>query len=664
MASLTEATVLNIWNIHVERLKTMKIAELEKKIDLFSLIEEQHNIKRFGKYHVVNPCPIPLCGKRDHFVVYKDTNSYCSFSNCCQGGGVYKYLQEVEGLSEEHAYERLNSLAGEAISKSDDNFIPEKYASTSYSEIVKVKSYTNWITDLFQKQTHDDKLYFYNRGIPIDLINKYKLCISHEIDGRRAVLPIWSENEVVYYTARALDGQKIKYKNAKGSVALFSVNYLKEKQNSPIFITEGIFDALTLEYRGYKAIALGGVEHASKLSDAINKNREIDNIFITAFDNDKAGREAAAKLPYKRLEIPASYKDLNEWHLADLKFINEDSKVSSFDESVKKQLKTVKQPDSVYDYLDTVFDKDIEEFLTDIDKKTGFTNLDKEMQGLYPGLYVIGGIPSIGKTTLVHQLGDQLAEQGEHVIYFSLEQSRFELVSKSLARTTAQLDINSAMSNIQIRTGNQSEALKEARKTYRKIASKVNVVAGNFNTDVNSIKAYVEHYIKVNNVRPTIIIDYLQIMPGTNDKLNDKQRIDMNVKEIKRMSRDFNITILVISSLNRGNYLAPIDFESFKESGGIEYTADVVWGVQLEAINDELFEKKDKIKEKRAKLLEAKAAEPRKIELICLKNRNGKPSFTCSFNYWPSYDFFEPNLTRRTNTNSYCSTSGFEIKRI
>ena len=26
--------------------------------------------------------------------------------------------------------------------------------------------------------------------------------------------------------------------------------------------------------------------------------------------------------------------------------------------------------------------------------------------------------------------------------------------------------------------------------------------------------------------------------------------------------------------------MTPVDFESFKESGGIEYTADVVWGLQ------------------------------------------------------------------------------------
>ena len=88
--------------------------------------------------------------------------------------------------------------------------------------------------------------------------------------------------------------------------------------------------------------------------------------------------------------------------------------------------------------------------------------------------------------------------------------------------------------------------------------------------------------------------------------------------------------------------MTPIDFESFKESGGIEYTADVIWGLQLQAINDEIFNKEGKIKEKREKIKQAKAADPRKIELVCLKNRNGKPYFSCGFTYYPKYDLFSP----------------------
>ena len=100
--------------------------------------------------------------------------------------------------------------------------------------------------------------------------------------------------------------------------------------------------------------------------------------------------------------------------------------------------------------------------------------------------------------------------------------------------------------------------------------------------------------------------------------------------------------MMVVSSFNRQNYLTQVDFESFKESGGIEYTADVVWGLQLEVLHDALFNSASKINEKRQKIKEAKAANPRRVELVCLKNRFGISSYTCNFEYFPQFDFFRP----------------------
>ena len=82
-------------------------------------------------------------------------------------------------------------------------------------------------------------------------------------------------------------------------------------------------------------------------------------------------------------------------------------------------------------------DQDYERFMQSKDRKTGFSNLDEQIGNLYPGLYVLGAISSLGKTTFACQLADQLSHQGEHVLYFSLEQSKYELVAKGLARLIA-----------------------------------------------------------------------------------------------------------------------------------------------------------------------------------------------------------------------------------
>ena len=97
--------------------------------------------------------------------------------------------------------------------------------------------------------------------------------------------------------------------------------------------------------------------------------------------------------------------------------------------------------------------------------------------------------------------------------------------------------------------------------------------------------------------KPVVIIDYLQVIaadkdPETGRKMTEtRQIIDHNITELKRISRDLDITVILISSVNRANYMQPIDFESLKESGGIEYTCDVCWGLQLQCLNDPIFEK-------------------------------------------------------------------------
>ena len=70
------------------------------------------------------------------------------------------------------------------------------------------------------------------------------------------------------------------------------------------------------------------------------------------------------------------------------------------------------RPDAASRYMTDHFLDDIGRFIKYKHRKTGFYNLDEHATGLYPGLYVIGAIPSLGKTTFIHQMGDQLAAAG------------------------------------------------------------------------------------------------------------------------------------------------------------------------------------------------------------------------------------------------------------
>ena len=316
------------------------------------------------------------------------------------------------------------------------------------------------------------------------------------------------------------------------------------------------------------------------------------------------------------------------------------------------------KPHSMSQYINSVLFADIERMKAAGSRKTGFPVLDKLSNGLYAGLYVIAATSSLGKTTLALQVADNLAAAGHDILFFSLEQSRLELITKSFSRLLKQ-EKNESVSSLTLRTGADPDNLQDAAKLYKsKIGDHMNVIEGNFGCNIDFIKAYIKEYISKNESNPIVFVDYLQILqPSAEVKASTtRESIDQTVTALKQLSRDYGLTVFIISSVNRSNYMQPIDFESLKESGGIEYTADVIWGLQLQVLNDPLFNSsKDKIKEKRDMIKEAKAANPRQIELVCLKNRYGVANFTCKFDYMPDCDLF----TQETEGFNKCYNNPF-----
>lgn len=74
-------------------------------------------------------------------------------------------------------------------------------------------------------------------------------------------------------------------------------------------------------------------------------------------------------------------------------------------------------------------------------------------------------------------------------------------------------------------------------------------------------------------------------------------------------------------------------FSSFKESGAIEYSADVIWGLENYGVDAEgKLDKDEVIKMSKEKV--------RRIKFSCLKNRNGG-AYECFFRYHAAYDYFE-----------------------
>lgn len=180
------------------------------------------------------------------------------------------------------------------------------------------------------------------------------------------------------------------------------------------------------------------------------------------FRRSKLMREKWDKEEYRRRTIQKALK--NQLYDFNSETPKEDHSLSAIHTQSELSLENTKGR-NVEEYLKSGFAADSAHFSEFKSRKTGYSNIDA-ITSLYPGLYAIGTVTSIGKTTFAHQMADQLARKGEHVLYFTLEQSMSELVSKGLSRITAQNDLRNAICAIKIREGLQSPILQNAIQQY------------------------------------------------------------------------------------------------------------------------------------------------------------------------------------------------------
>lgn len=258
--------------------------------------------------------------------------------------------------------------------------------------------------------------------------------------------------------------------------------------------------------------------------------------------------------------------------------------------------------------------------------RTGFNKLDNLLNGGLPnGLITLGAIPSLGKTTFALQVADNMASmENTKVLFFSLEMTRFDIISKSLSRLSYLTDELENYTFDDLLSNNDDVDFTTLLSKYEPIAN--NLYTIDYIYDIRDIEAFIRQFNDLHkNENIIVIIDYLQyILCGNNG--NDKQVIDTITKRLKELAKDLNICIIEISSLNRTNYSGSITMESFKESGSIEYTSDILMG--LEYVNNGANEREYEAKRN-----------PRKIALSVIKNRYGALG-KINFDFYTTYHTF------------------------
>lgn len=470
----------------------------------------------------------------------------------------------------------------------------------------------------------------------------------------RLIIPTGPESYIARTTLRTVPKKERPYTKMKvGPVRIFNAEALKTAQK-PIFVVEAEMDALSVIEAGGEAIGLGGVGNVKLFLTLIEQSRP-EQPLILALDNDEAGQKATKILEnelqhsgiiFYRHNIAGAAKDPSEALEHDRDgFIIRVHEGETLDVDTRSGEREAYLKTSAVSRL-PFFMGGPEEGAHTPAVSTGFVALDAMLDGgLHEGLYVLGAVSGFGKTTLVLQVMDQIAQAGHDALFFSLEMGRDELIAKSLSRHTMReaMRIGNgclARTTREITDANRrwrrdgSEVIHAAITRYQDYAHRIFIVECMGNIGAKDVREAVCNHIHLTGNRPVVFVDYMQLLSPASERMTDKQNMDRSVMELKRISRDHKTAVIAISSMNRAGYGEAVKMEGFKESGGIEYSADVLLGLQYAGMD-----KKDAYKD--ARFNELKNKNPREVELAVLKNRNGPAGGKVLFKYYAAYNCFQ-----------------------
>lgn len=476
--------------------------------------------------------------------------------------------------------------------------------------------------------------------------------------------------------------------------ALGAFDYPTEGANI-VAITEGEIDALTifdikLDEEGKEAlkslrpVAMSGCENKRQLADALKRIDIKKYCFILCLDGDKPGKDATIEVSkildgmgarYSTFDnYPKGIKDFNEWALKDREGLkneltdlcaNFDKNSSGEKSAEEKALEAYKSEHGAEGVANSLMG----DILSPVDTnpiKTGFSNLDIALGGeINAGVMTIGGLSSLGKTSFILQIADQIALEGKRdALYFSLEMSARELVAKSVSRLTYLLDGKALakttagiMQKSRWKRYSEQErsAIYKAFTAYKGIAKGLYFIEPNKAYSAQDIAKAVREHIATTKRKPVVFIDYLQILSPITPRATDKQAIDENITALKRLSAQEGLLIVLVSSISRSKYSQTISMDSFKESGSIEYSSDYLLGMDFQDFLTDDFNKLAEANntiEINKRIKANKAKEPREVVVSVLKNRNGQTGETASFSFYSMFNcFIERNSELKEQTD-------------
>lgn len=368
------------------------------------------------------------------------------------------------------------------------------------------------------------------------------------------------------------------------------------KSGRPVFVCEGVIDALSIIEAGGEAIGLSGTNGIGGLVAALKETPSPIGLLLAA-DNDEAGRKASAEWvqELKKIGVDCEVvdsarlygdkKDANEALQADKQGLsrriaelmtNKASVINPWAAGIAGLIRGVESGD-----------------YTPI--PTGIPCIDNLTAGGFrpKQLVVIGAPPAMGKTAICQWLVENMAEKKDDfsAMYFCYEMAREQMQARGASRLFHRE--GGSLSALDIMDGRLN--WRECIDLYsRKITNKVayiglgsGLVSAELKELVRKIQDGVKYRAMMGQPAPLIVVDYLQLITaGRKDETEDLKVI---MGELKRIAVQYATTVIAVVANNReSNKAGGVSMYAGRGGSSIEYGADITLGLAYTEDVDEV----------------------------------------------------------------------------
>ena len=204
---------------------------------------------------------------------------------------------------------------------------------------------------------------------------------------------------------------------------------------------------------------------------------------------------------------------------------------------------------------------------------SGLSVLDIVLNGWQPGgLYILGGAPGVGKTSLALQWACQaVVDRRAVVVYLTYENSPQNLALKAIGRLAG------VPPTAAERGRADPHRWGQGLERFRAIAPNLALVPADAGMSVDSVEAITREALAHRPGEGLLIVDYLQRMAYTERFESLRDNVSALAQRLRDLAVRLDLPVVAISALAPGRHVdEPLRLAALAERGELEYASDVV----------------------------------------------------------------------------------------